>query len=71
MELSGPLLAWKVAPAGGGMHRRRQATIETLWQLSPFIQALHDAGLPDGVLNAVTGPSAEVSHALITARWPR
>ncbi|MDF2761652.1 MAG: Betaine-aldehyde dehydrogenase [Thermomicrobiales bacterium] len=60
------LLAWKVAPAlAAGCTVVAKPPSETPLATLAFIQALHDAGLPDGVLNAVTGPSAEVGHALI------
>ena len=60
------LLAWKVAPAlAAGCTVVAKPPSETPMAALGFVQAIHDAGLPAGVINAVTGPSAEVGMALV------
>ncbi|MCC7024840.1 MAG: NAD-dependent succinate-semialdehyde dehydrogenase [Thermomicrobiales bacterium] len=60
------LLAWKVAPAlAAGCTVVAKPPSETPLAALGFVQAIHDAGLPRGVLGAVTGPSAEVGLALV------
>ena len=62
------LLAWKVggALAAGCV---QTAKVPSLTPLSPlaFIQCLADAGLPPGVLNAVSGPGATVGSYLVSS----
>jgi succinate-semialdehyde dehydrogenase/glutarate-semialdehyde dehydrogenase len=62
------LLAWKV---GGALAAgcTMIAKPPSLTPLSPllFLQCLVDAGLPGGVVNAVTGPGTIVGHQLITS----
>jgi acyl-CoA reductase-like NAD-dependent aldehyde dehydrogenase len=60
------LLAWKVAPAlAAGCTVVAKPPSETPLAALEFVRAIHDAGLPAGVLNSVTGPSAEVGLALV------
>lgn len=60
------LLAWKVAPAlAAGCTVVAKPPSETPLAALGFVQAIHDAGLPNGVINAVTGPSSEVGMALV------
>jgi succinate-semialdehyde dehydrogenase/glutarate-semialdehyde dehydrogenase len=60
------LLAWKVAPAlAAGCTVVAKPPSETPMAALEFVRAIHDAGLPAGVINAVTGPSAEVGMALV------
>ncbi|MCA9880622.1 MAG: NAD-dependent succinate-semialdehyde dehydrogenase [Thermomicrobiales bacterium] len=60
------LLAWKVAPAlAAGCTVVARPPSETPLAALGFVQAIHDAGLPNGVINAVTGPSNEVGMALV------
>ncbi|WP_210592460.1 aldehyde dehydrogenase [Streptomyces sp. GESEQ-35] len=59
--------ARKLAPclAAGNAALLKPAT-DTPQSALHFARALHDAGLPAGVLNVVTGRGAEISEALIT-----
>ena len=60
------LLAWKVAPAlAAGCTVVAKPPSETPLAALGFVQAIHDAGLPNGAINTVTGPSSEVGMALV------
>lgn len=66
------LLAWKVAPAlAAGCTVVARPPSETPLAALGFIQAIVGAGFPKGVLNAVTGPSAEVGLALVRSPLAR
>lgn len=60
----------KIAPALAAgntiVHKPASSTPLSALKLAEIIQ---DAGIPDGVLNTVTGPGAEVGDALATPRW--
>ena len=59
--------AWKVAPAlatGNAVVLKPASLTGAI--AHDFVRCLDDAGLPDGVLNLVTGPGSEVGDALST-----
>ena len=61
------LFAWKVAPAlAAGCSVVAKPASQTPLATARVIQCFADAGLPDGVLNYVIGPSRELGEALIT-----
>ena len=59
--------AWKLAPAliCGNAVVIKPASNASL-NAAELVRALEEAGLPDGVLNMVTGPGGEVGDALVT-----
>ncbi len=61
------LFAWKVAPAllCGNAQIVKPASTAPLTPLA-LAACLHEAGLPPGVLNVVTGPGETVGEALVT-----
>lgn len=61
------LTSWKVAPvlAAGNTCVVKPASLTPLSVLR-MAELGHEAGLPDGVLNVVTGPGSSVGHAMIT-----
>jgi succinate-semialdehyde dehydrogenase / glutarate-semialdehyde dehydrogenase len=60
------LLAWKIAPAlAAGCTVVAKPPSETPLAVLGFVEAIIDAGLPRGSLNAVTGTSDEVGRALV------
>ncbi len=61
------LYAWKIAPAliAGNAVVIKPATTAPLTDIL-LTQMLHEAGVPAGIANLVTGPSSAVGHALTT-----
>jgi succinate-semialdehyde dehydrogenase/glutarate-semialdehyde dehydrogenase len=61
------LLAWKVAPAlAAGCTVVAKPASETPLAATEYIRCLVDAGIPEGVVNVVTGKGAVVGNALIS-----
>lgn len=60
------LLAWKVGPAlAAGCTFVGKPSSETPLAAIEFVRCLHDAGLPPGVVNVVTGPGSTVGKELV------
>lgn len=60
------LLGWKIAPAlAAGCTIVGKPASETPTAALRYIECIHEAGLPDGVLNTVTGPGEKVGGALV------
>lgn len=59
--------AWKIAPAlvSGNTVVFKPASLAPLTSLK-FVEILHEAGIPKGVLNYLTGPGSSVGHEMIT-----
>lgn len=59
--------AWKIAPAlvSGNTVVFKPASLAPLTSLK-LVEILHEAGLPKGVLNYITGPGSTVGHEMIT-----
>lgn len=62
------LLAWKLAPAlAAGCTFVAKPASETPVAATEYVRCVHEAGLPDGVLNLVTGPGSAVGTALVAS----
>jgi succinate-semialdehyde dehydrogenase/glutarate-semialdehyde dehydrogenase len=60
------LVAWKVGPAlASGCTLVAKPASETPTAALEYLRCIHEAGLPDGVINAVTGPGSVVGTALV------
>ncbi len=61
------LLSWKLGPAlAAGCAVVVKPTPVTPLCATAFCAALHDGGLPGGLINVLTGPSPELGEALVT-----
>lgn len=61
------LLCWKLAPAlAAGCTVVAKPASQTPLAAYLFMQCLVDAGVPEGVVNFVTGPGRAVGHALVS-----
>jgi len=60
------LIAWKIGPAlATGCTLVAKPASETPTAALEYLRCIHEAGLPDGVINAVTGPGPVVGMAMV------